>query len=113
MCILLHNNRVGISGNITLFSYMFCPNTGKKFREPYHSNHVIPTPPLPTFQPPMIFYSFIFFSLEEEKMYRFYCKLSSDLNLLYTGRLFYCYMLEESICHFRGVESIFSLLFYF
>ena len=21
---------------------MFCPNTGTKFREPYHSNHVIP-----------------------------------------------------------------------
>ena len=21
---------------------MFCPNTGMKFREPYHLNHVIP-----------------------------------------------------------------------
>ena len=42
MCILLHNNRVGISGNIIYFFYMFCPNTGTKFREPYHSNHVIP-----------------------------------------------------------------------
>ena len=21
---------------------MFCPNTGTKFREPYHLNHVIP-----------------------------------------------------------------------
>ena len=42
MCILLHNKRVGISGNIILFSYMFCPNTGTKFREHYHLNHVIP-----------------------------------------------------------------------
>ena len=25
------------------FVYMSCPNTGMKFREPYHSNHVIPT----------------------------------------------------------------------
>ena len=31
-------------------------------------------------------------------------------NLLYTGRLFQCYMLDESICHFRGV---WSFLFYF
>ena len=23
---------------------MFCPNTGTKFREPYHLNHVIPRP---------------------------------------------------------------------
>ena len=35
------------------------------------------------------------------------------LNPLYTGRLFHCYMLVESICHFRGVMSILSLLFYF
>ena len=34
-------------------------------------------------------------------------------NPLYTGRLFHCYMLEESICHFRGVRSTLSLLFYF
>ena len=26
---------------------------------------------------------------------------------------FHCYMLDESICHFRGVRSILSLLFYF
>ena len=32
---------------------------------------------------------------------------------LYTDRLFYCYMLDESICHFRDVGSILSLLFYF
>ena len=24
------------------FVYLFCPNTGMKFHEPYHSNHVIP-----------------------------------------------------------------------
>ena len=34
------------------------------------------------------------------------------LNPLYTGRLFYCYMLDKSICHVRGVVSILSLLFY-
>ena len=32
---------------------------------------------------------------------------------LYTGRLFHYYMLGKSICHFRGVGSILSLLFYF
>ena len=32
---------------------------------------------------------------------------------LYTGWLFHCYMLNESICHFRGVRSILSHLFYF
>ena len=36
--VLLHNYRVGISGNINYF----CSNTGTKFREPYHSNHLIP-----------------------------------------------------------------------
>ena len=35
------------------------------------------------------------------------------LKPLYTDRLFHCYMLGESICHFRGVGSILSLLFYF
>ena len=30
--------------------------------------------------------------------------------LLYTGGLFHCHMLDESICHFRGVGSILSLL---
>ena len=29
------------------------------------------------------------------------------INTLYTGRLFHCYMSDESICHFRGVASIF------
>ena len=36
-----------------------------------------------------------------------------SLNLFYTGRLYQCYMLEESVCDFRGVGSILSLLFYF
>ena len=35
------------------------------------------------------------------------------VNPLYTGRLLHCYMLDESICRFRGVMSILSLLFYF
>ena len=34
------------------------------------------------------------------------------LNPLYTGRLFHCYTLDEYICHFGGVGSILSLLFY-
>ena len=33
------------------------------------------------------------------------------INLLYSGRLFHCYMLDESICHFRGIQSILSLSF--
>ena len=33
-------------------------------------------------------------------------------NPLYTGRLFHCYILDEAICHFRGVGSILLLLFY-
>ena len=32
---------------------------------------------------------------------------------LYTNRLFHCYMLDESICYFKGIGSILSLLFYF
>ena len=35
------------------------------------------------------------------------------INLLYTGRLFLCYMLVKSICHFRGVKSLLTFLFYF
>ena len=38
---------------------------------------------------------------------------SVGFNPLYTGRLFHCYMLDESICHFRGVRSILPFLFYF
>ena len=36
-----------------------------------------------------------------------------NVNPLYTGRLFDCQMLDESICHFRGVRSILSLEFSF
>ena len=32
------------------------------------------------------------------------------INPFYTGRLFHCFMLDESICHFRGVGSILSLI---
>ena len=36
------------------------------------------------------------------------------INPLYkSGLFYYCYMLDKFIRHFRGVESIFSLLFYF
>ena len=40
-------------------------------------------------------------------------EFSFYLNPLYTDGLFHCYMLDKSICHFRGVWSILSLLFYF
>ena len=33
------------------------------------------------------------------------------LNPLYTGGLYHCYMLDESICHFRGVRAIFGFYF--
>ena len=32
---------------------------------------------------------------------------------MYTGRLFHCYMLDESICHFMGVRSVLSLILFF
>ena len=35
------------------------------------------------------------------------------LNALFTGRIFFCYMLDESVCHFRGVRSVLLLSFYF
>ena len=35
--------------------------------------------------------------------------LVCQINLLYTDRLFHCNMLDESICHLRGVNSILSL----
>ena len=38
---------------------------------------------------------------------------SAPIHPLYTSRLFHCYMLDESSCHFRGVGSILLLLFYF
>ena len=42
MCALLYENRLGIMKIVISFVYVFCPNTGTKFGEPYHSNHVIP-----------------------------------------------------------------------
>ena len=32
-----------------------------------------------------------------------------NLNLLHTGGIFHCYMLDKSIYHFRGVGSFLSL----
>ena len=47
-------------------------------------------------------------------LFHFDSSLSKHLlNPLYTGRLFCCYVLDECICHFRGVWSFLSLLFYF
>ena len=42
-------------------------------------------------------------------IYIFYQIPTPILNPLSTGRLFHCYMLDESICHFRGVGSILSV----
>ena len=42
MCALFYENRSGIKKSVINFVYLFCPNTGTKFREPYHFNHVIP-----------------------------------------------------------------------
>ena len=39
--------------------------------------------------------------------------LISTLNPLYIGGLFHGFMLSKYICHFRGIGSILSLLFYF
>ena len=36
--------------------------------------------------------------------------IAGFVNALYTGGLFNCYMLDESICHFKGVESYFVAL---
>ena len=35
------------------------------------------------------------------------------INPLYSSGLFHCYMLDESICHFRGVGSILSCFFFY
>ena len=35
------------------------------------------------------------------------------INPLYTGGLYHCYILDKTICHFRGVRSVLSLSFYF
>ena len=42
MCAWFYENRLGIRKSVMSFVYLFCPNTGMKFREPYHLNHVIP-----------------------------------------------------------------------
>ena len=42
MYALFYENRLGIKKSMIRFVYLCCPNTGTKFREPYHSNHVIP-----------------------------------------------------------------------
>ena len=42
MCALFYENRLGIKKSVISFVYLFCPNTGTKFREPNHSNHAIP-----------------------------------------------------------------------
>ena len=39
---MFYENRLGIKKIVISFVYVFCPNIGTKFREPYHSNHVIP-----------------------------------------------------------------------
>ena len=36
-----------------------------------------------------------------------------SFNPLYSSEFFNCYMSEKSTCHFRGVQSILVLLFYF
>ena len=55
------------------------------------------------------------FTRSNSDMYFFYIpsNYGSTLNPLYTGGLFHCYMLDKSICHFRGAGSMLLLLFYF
>ena len=40
-------------------------------------------------------------------------KCHNNINSLYTGGLFHCYIMDKTICQFRGVRSILWLLFYF
>ena len=42
MCALFCENRLDIKKSVISFVYLFCPNTGMKFCESYHSNHMIP-----------------------------------------------------------------------
>ena len=39
---MFYENRLGIKKSVISFVDLFCPKTGMEFREPYHSNHVIP-----------------------------------------------------------------------
>ena len=51
--------------------------------------------------------------LEEYAVFILPFRICFLFNPSYTGGLFHCYMLGESICHFIGVESILLLSFYF
>ena len=51
-----------------------------------------------------------FTRLDLSAVFTYFC---NGVNQLYTSGLVHCYKLDESICHFRGVGSILSLLFYF
>ena len=42
ICALFYENLLGIKKGVISSGYLFCPNIGTKFRELYHSNHVIP-----------------------------------------------------------------------
>ena len=53
-------------------------------------------------------YDFLFISLEDVALQK-----GCTLDPLYTVSLFHCDTFDESICHFRNVGSILSLLFYF
>ena len=39
---MFYENQLGIKKSVVSLFMCFCPNIGTKFREPYHSNHVIP-----------------------------------------------------------------------
>ena len=39
---LFYENCLGIKKSVSKFVYLFFPNTGTKYLEPFHSNHVIP-----------------------------------------------------------------------
>ena len=43
-------------------------------------------------------------------VYRLCCLTTCAINPLYTGGLFHCYILDESVSHFRSVGSVLSLL---
>ena len=55
-----------------------------------------------------------FIALVKGKTFQFVSQhILTNIHILYTSRLFHCYMMDEFICHFRGVGSILSLLFCF
>ena len=39
---MFYENQLGIKNSVVSLFTCFCPNTGTKFRESYHSNHAIP-----------------------------------------------------------------------